>query len=105
MWKGRGLAALGLKDGDVVTERQAELLLGEGRHPDADRIAWRLDRQVAHATGRAIDQDAVALADPGGLHQRLPGSEAGYGQGRDCTWSRRSDLLTKGRAGAITYSA
>ncbi|MFG2630318.1 hypothetical protein [Streptomyces sp. NPDC048473] len=30
-WTGRGLAALGLAAGDVVTERQAELLLGEGR--------------------------------------------------------------------------
>ncbi|MGK3110568.1 MobF family relaxase [Streptomyces sp. WAC05858] len=38
VWKGRGLAAVGLAAGDVVTERQAELLLGEGRHPDADRI-------------------------------------------------------------------
>ncbi|MFJ9634740.1 MobF family relaxase [Streptomyces sp. NPDC101175] len=38
VWKGRGLAAVGLMAGDVVTERQAELLLGEGRHPDADRI-------------------------------------------------------------------
>jgi conjugative relaxase-like TrwC/TraI family protein len=38
IWKGRGLAAVGLTAGDVVTERQAELLLGEGRHPDADRI-------------------------------------------------------------------
>ncbi|MET9734550.1 MobF family relaxase [Streptomyces sp. NPDC006458] len=38
VWKGRGLAAVGLTAGDVVTERQAELLLGEGRHPDADRI-------------------------------------------------------------------
>ncbi|MFF3431383.1 MobF family relaxase [Streptomyces sp. NPDC002602] len=38
MWKGRGLAAVGLTAGDVVSERQAELLLGEGRHPDADRI-------------------------------------------------------------------
>ncbi|MEV6841257.1 MobF family relaxase [Streptomyces sp. NPDC051133] len=38
VWKGRGLAVVGLKAGDVVTERQAELLLGEGRHPDADRI-------------------------------------------------------------------
>ncbi|MFD9535387.1 MobF family relaxase [Streptomyces sp. NPDC060010] len=38
VWKGRGLAAVGLSAGDVVTERQAELLLGEGRHPDADRI-------------------------------------------------------------------
>ncbi|MGW1615148.1 MobF family relaxase [Streptomyces sp. NPDC002285] len=38
IWKGRGLAAASLKAGDVVTERQAELLLGEGRHPDADRI-------------------------------------------------------------------
>ncbi|MER7828229.1 MobF family relaxase [Streptomyces sp. NPDC096097] len=38
VWKGRGLAAVGLRAGDVVTERQAELLLGEGRHPGADRI-------------------------------------------------------------------
>ncbi|GHD52133.1 hypothetical protein GCM10010335_64170 [Streptomyces galbus] len=42
MWKGRGLAALGLTVGDVVTERQAELLLGEGRHPDADQIEREL---------------------------------------------------------------
>lgn len=38
IWRGRGLAAVGLTAGDVVSERQAELLLGEGRHPDADRI-------------------------------------------------------------------
>ncbi|RAJ48560.1 conjugative relaxase-like TrwC/TraI family protein [Streptomyces sp. KhCrAH-43] len=38
VWKGQGLAALGLAAGGVVSERQAELLLGEGRHPDADRI-------------------------------------------------------------------
>lgn len=38
VWKGEGLAAVGLTAGDVVSERQAELLLGEGRHPDADRI-------------------------------------------------------------------
>lgn len=38
IWRGQGLAAVGLTDGDVVSERQAELLLGEGRHPDADRI-------------------------------------------------------------------
>ncbi|MGW9241315.1 MobF family relaxase [[Kitasatospora] papulosa] len=38
VWRGGGLAAVGLTDGDVVSERQAELLLGEGRHPDADRI-------------------------------------------------------------------
>lgn len=38
IWRGQGLAAVGLTAGDVVSERQAELLLGEGRHPDADRI-------------------------------------------------------------------
>ncbi|MFB8406569.1 MobF family relaxase [Streptomyces sp. NPDC055912] len=38
IWRGRGLEAVGLTAGDVVSERQAELLLGEGRHPDADRI-------------------------------------------------------------------
>ncbi|MET9335868.1 MobF family relaxase [Streptomyces cellulosae] len=42
VWKGRGLAAVGLKAGDVVTERQAELLLGDGRHPDADQIEREL---------------------------------------------------------------
>lgn len=42
VWKGRGLAAVGLTAGDVVTERQAEPLLGEGRHPDSDRIEREL---------------------------------------------------------------
>ena len=41
-WSGRGLAALRLAPGDIVTERQAELLLGEGRHPDADAIEGEL---------------------------------------------------------------
>lgn len=36
------LAAVRLTAGDVVTERQAELLLGEGRHPDADQIERKL---------------------------------------------------------------
>lgn len=38
IWKGRGLAAVGLAAGDVVTERQASCSWEEGRHPDADRI-------------------------------------------------------------------
>lgn len=38
VWMGRSLAALGLTAGAVVTERQMELLFGEVRHPDADRI-------------------------------------------------------------------
>ncbi|MEV5567915.1 MobF family relaxase, partial [Streptomyces sp. NPDC052196] len=39
---GRGLAALGLTAGQEVTERQMELVFGEGRHPDADRIEREL---------------------------------------------------------------
>ncbi|GHE56245.1 hypothetical protein GCM10018785_26920 [Streptomyces longispororuber] len=66
VWKGRGLAALGLTAGDVVTERQAELLLGEGRHPDADRIERELlaqgksPAQARRATvlGRPIEHNA-----------------------------------------------
>ncbi|MFS0696723.1 MobF family relaxase [Streptomyces nitrosporeus] len=66
VWKGRGLAALGLKAGDVVSERQAELLLGEGRHPDADRIERELlaqgktPEQARRATvlGRPIEHNA-----------------------------------------------
>lgn len=38
VWRGRGLSALGLTAGEAVTQRQAELVFGEGRHPDADRI-------------------------------------------------------------------
>ncbi|MFJ5787936.1 MobF family relaxase [Streptomyces hydrogenans] len=37
-WMGLGLAALGLNAGSVVGERELELLYGELRHPDADRI-------------------------------------------------------------------
>jgi conjugative relaxase-like TrwC/TraI family protein len=37
-WLGRGLAALGLIEGAEVSERQMELVFGQGRHPDADRI-------------------------------------------------------------------
>ncbi|MEU6071939.1 MobF family relaxase [Streptomyces sp. NPDC047082] len=38
LWTGRGLAAMGLHPGSAVTERQAELLFGKGRHPNADQI-------------------------------------------------------------------
>lgn len=38
VWMGRGLAGLGLAAGAVVGERELELLFGELRHPDADRI-------------------------------------------------------------------
>ncbi|MFF9431920.1 MobF family relaxase [Streptomyces sp. NPDC014746] len=37
-WMGLGLAALGLNAGSVVSERELELLYGELRRPDADRI-------------------------------------------------------------------
>lgn len=42
VWRGRGLSALGLTDGQVVTERQMKRLFGEGRHPDADRVEREL---------------------------------------------------------------
>ncbi|MFI8308465.1 MobF family relaxase [Streptomyces sp. NPDC085927] len=61
VWKGRGLAALGLNDGDVVTERQAELLLGEGRHPDADRIEREL---LAQGKSPAQARRATVLGRP-----------------------------------------
>ncbi|MEV7296647.1 MobF family relaxase [Streptomyces microflavus] len=41
-WWGRGLAALGLTAGQTVTERQMELVFGQLRHPDADRIEREL---------------------------------------------------------------
>ncbi|MGP3632429.1 MobF family relaxase [Streptomyces sp. 24-1644] len=42
VWMGRGLAALGLAAGQTVTERQMELVFGQLRHPDADRIEREL---------------------------------------------------------------
>ncbi|MFE5795551.1 MobF family relaxase [Streptomyces sp. NPDC056503] len=61
VWKGRGLAALGLRVGDVVSERQAELLLGEGRHPDADRIEREL---LAQGKSPARARRATVLGRP-----------------------------------------
>ncbi|MEU9471304.1 MobF family relaxase [Streptomyces avermitilis] len=71
VWKGRGLAAVGLTAGDVVTERQAELLLGEGRHPDADRIErerlaeGKSPKQARRATvlGRPIEHNQSPKTD------------------------------------------
>lgn len=61
VWRGRGLAALGLTDGQVVTERQMKRLFGEGRHPDADRMERELlDDGVDPATARR----ATVLGQP-----------------------------------------
>ncbi|WP_184502894.1 MobF family relaxase [Streptomyces botrytidirepellens] len=69
LWMGRGLAAMGLHPGDAVTERQAELLFGKGRHPNADQIeaaltqAGRDAETVRQATllGRPVDHIARPL--------------------------------------------
>ncbi|MEU5958823.1 MobF family relaxase [Streptomyces sp. NPDC047525] len=53
-WLGRGLSALGLTEGAEASERQLELLFGQGRHPDADRIERLLDDGVDAATARRL---------------------------------------------------
>ncbi|MFJ2709047.1 MobF family relaxase [Streptomyces sp. NPDC087428] len=71
VWRGRGLAAVGLTAGDVVSERQAELLLGEGRHPGADWIEReRLEAgddpakaRRATVLGRPIEHNRSAKTD------------------------------------------
>ncbi|MFD3533382.1 MobF family relaxase [Streptomyces sp. NPDC058664] len=55
VWRGRGLAALGLTAGQTVTERQMKLLFGEGRHPDADRMEREL-------LDDGVDPEAARLA-------------------------------------------
>lgn len=61
VWMGRGLAALGLTAGQEVTERQMELVFGQGRHPDADRIEREfLDDGAAPETARL----ATVLGQP-----------------------------------------
>lgn len=60
-WLGRGLAALGLIEGGEVSERQVELVFGQGRHPDADRMASDLlDDGADPATARR----ATVLGQP-----------------------------------------
>ncbi|MFH9298884.1 MobF family relaxase [Streptomyces sp. NPDC017520] len=60
-WRGRGLAGLGLTEGAEVSERQMELVFGQGRHPDADRIEQRLlDDTVDPAAARR----ATVLGQP-----------------------------------------
>ncbi len=60
-WLGRGLAALGLTEGAEVSERQMELLFGQCRHPDADRIErGLLDDGADPATARL----ATVLGQP-----------------------------------------
>ncbi|GGY73589.1 MobF family relaxase [Streptomyces anulatus] len=60
-WLGRGLAGLGLMEGAEVSERQLELLFGQGRHPDADRIEQHLlDDGVDPAAAR----QATVLGQP-----------------------------------------
>ncbi|MGG2463434.1 relaxase domain-containing protein [Streptomyces sp. RGM 3693] len=79
-WKGRSLPAFGLVADGVVTERQTELLLGKGRHPDADRIegelraaglspqaarrATVLGRPVEHIESPVLALDLVFRAPP-----------------------------------------
>ncbi|MER6127862.1 MobF family relaxase [Streptomyces sp. NPDC001795] len=61
VWMGRGLSVLGLTAGEPVTQRQMELLYGQGRHPDADRMERELlDDGTAPETARL----ATVLGQP-----------------------------------------
>ncbi|MFT9671329.1 MobF family relaxase [Streptomyces rhizosphaericola] len=60
-WWGRGVTALGLAEGAEVSERQLELLFGQGRHPDADRIEQRL---LDDGVGPAAVRRATVLGQP-----------------------------------------
>ncbi|MFG2197115.1 MobF family relaxase [Streptomyces sp. NPDC048639] len=60
-WTGRGLAALGVVPDEVVTERQAELLFGQGLHPDSDRIERDL---LTHNESSVAVRRATVLGRP-----------------------------------------
>lgn len=55
VWMGRGVAALGLTAGQTVTERQMELVFGQLRHPDADRIERELLDDGSARVPRILD--------------------------------------------------
>ncbi|MFJ1839438.1 MULTISPECIES: MobF family relaxase [unclassified Streptomyces] len=72
VWMGRGLVALGLAAGQEVSERQMELVFGEGRHPDADRIERELlddgadpeTARLATVLGQPVDEIERRKATP-----------------------------------------
>ncbi|MFD4357490.1 MobF family relaxase [Nocardia sp. NPDC058518] len=60
VWLGAGLAALGIDEGDQVTESQMRALLGEGLHPNADAI---IDAAIAEQVALgAKGKDAIRYA-------------------------------------------
>jgi conjugative relaxase-like TrwC/TraI family protein len=61
VWMGRGLAGLGLAAGSVVGERELELLFGQLRHPDADRIEREL---LADGADPVLARLATVLGQP-----------------------------------------
>ncbi|MGW1109264.1 relaxase domain-containing protein [Streptomyces sp. NPDC002540] len=71
-WLGRGLRALGLTEGAEVSEPQLELMFGEGRHPDADRIERGLlddgadpeTARLATVLGQPIEEIEKRKSDP-----------------------------------------
>ncbi|MFG3552682.1 hypothetical protein [Streptomyces sp. NPDC047725] len=74
VWKGRGLAVVGLTAGAVVSERQAELLLDQVRHPDADRIEREL-LAAGESPARARRSSRPTPSTPSCSWRRyLPGS-------------------------------
>lgn len=97
VWQGRGLAAVGLLAGDVVAERQTELLLGEGRHPDADRIeSERLEAGDDPAKARRATCWAGRSSTTAPRRPRTPRSG---GAGWAWTWcsGRRRRRTSRGR--------
>ncbi|MEV0766614.1 MobF family relaxase, partial [Nocardia sp. NPDC050435] len=60
-WYGKGLASLGITEGDEVTEAQMKSLYGLGRHPNAEEIEARI---IAEEIGKgAKPKDAIRAAD------------------------------------------
>jgi conjugative relaxase-like TrwC/TraI family protein len=112
VWMGRALPAVGLSSGQTVTERQMRTLFGEGRHPDAERVArlgYRVQKwsgidlvfrppgsvQVLWALGR--DPVRRILED---LHTRVLGEVLGAAESEHL-WVRvgRDSQIQRARAG------
>ncbi|MEU3620774.1 relaxase domain-containing protein [Streptomyces sp. NPDC006872] len=84
VWMGRGLPALGLTAGETVTQRQMELLYGQGRHPDADRMERELledgadpeTARLATVLGQPLEEIERRGLTPA-VRRRLGGPAAG----------------------------
>ena len=80
VWLGAGLSALGIDEGEQVTESQMRALLGEGLHPNADAIidAAIVEQVALGAKSKDVIRYALKQAQLGRPYSRFATASGSY---------------------------